>query len=86
VAFSTRDAALGADAGAAPTTAPDGYIPTAPATPRAGRARVPATPRRKAGGNHLLRPPAPILAKRVCGKIGGGLAERRGSRLFPVKN
>jgi len=33
VAFSTRDAALGAAAGAAPTTAPDGYIPPPPATP-----------------------------------------------------
>jgi len=38
---------------------------------RAGPARVPAASRRKESGDCRLRPPAPLLARRVCGKNQG---------------
>jgi hypothetical protein len=50
VAFSTRDAALGRVAGAAPTMAPDGYIASR-RPPLAGRARVPTGRGGLEGGN-----------------------------------
>ena len=57
--------------GRRPHDGPRRVHPPAAGDPRAGRARVPAASRRKASGDCRLRPPAPLLARRVCGKNQG---------------